>query len=449
MSSWKGSPMRTSILTLCLVATLIVPIWAAEDFTGTKQVRLSHGDIGSPKAKTVVITDKAKIEKLVATIKLEEKVPCACDHIDHAVFVKEKGEITVSLCDHCFDIGKATYRMPPEFYKLYTSYWQEASAAQPAKPKKARAAFILGADISWVQQQEEEGTQFSDQGVQKDIFAILKDHKFNWIRLRIFNNPKAEKGYSRRGYCDLEHTLHMAKRIKAAGMGFLLDFHYSDTWADPRHQVKPSAWKDLHGNELEKAVQDYTKDVVAVLKRQGTSPDMVQIGNEISNGFLWPDAQVWKSGDWDAFCGLIKAGIAGAKLAEPSVKIMLHLACGGQNAQSRAFMDKVVAKGVEFDILGQSYYPRWHGTLDELKANLTDLAARYQQDIILVEYAAPHLKEINDIVHRLPNGKGLGTFYWEPTKGGPGGAGMFERNGNTKPEIDVYPELVRKYENSR
>ena len=256
----------------------------------------------------------------------------------------------------------------------------------------AQAAFFLGADISWVQQQEDEGTHFSDHGVRQDIFTILKANKFNSIRLRIFNNPNAEKGYSRKGYCDLGHTLQMAKRIKAAGIGFLLDFHYSDTWADPQHQIKPSAWKDLHGKELENAVHDYTKELLAKMKKQGTPPAMVQIGNEISSGFLWPDGQVWKTKNWGTFCGLIKAGIAGAKEADPSVKIMLHLACGGQNAQSRLFLDNVLAQGVDFDIIGESYYPRWHGTLDELKANLADLAGRYKEDIIVAEYAAPHLR---------------------------------------------------------
>ncbi len=309
----------------------------------------------------------------------------------------------------------------------------------------AQAAFFLGADISWVQQQEDEGTHFSDHGVRQDIFTILKANKFNSIRLRIFNNPNAEKGYSRKGYCDLGHTLQMAKRIKAAGIGFLLDFHYSDTWADPQHQIKPSAWKDLHGKELENAVHDYTKEVLAKMKKQGTPPAMVQIGNEISSGFLWPDGQVWKTKNWGTFCGLIKAGIAGAKEADPSVKIMLHLACGGQNAQSRLFLDNVLAQGVDFDIIGESYYPRWHGTLDELKANLADLAGRYKEDIIVAEYAAPHLKEINDIVHGIAGGKGLGTFYWEPTRGGPGGPGIFERSGKTKPEIEVYPELAKRY----
>ncbi len=323
-------------------------------------------------------------------------------------------------------------------------------------PETDSKPFIIGADISWVQQQEDEGLRFSDRGSQKDIFAILKEYRFNWIRLRVFNNPRTENGYSKNGYCDLNHTLQMAKRIKAAGMGFLLDFHYSDTWADPSHQFKPAVWKDLHGADLEKAVHDYTRDVVAALKKQGTSPDMVQIGNEISNGFLWPDGNVWKSGKWEVFCGLIKAGIAGAREADPSVKTMIHLAWGGQNAQSRAFLDKAFAQGVTFDIIGQSYYPKWHGTLANLKANLTDLVGRYKQDIIVVEYAAPYLKdindiehelkEINDIVHGLPNGKGFGTFFWEPTKCGPDGAGLFEWNGKAKPEIDVYSEISRKHE---
>jgi len=180
---------------------------------------------------------------------------------------------------------------------------------KPTAPAHASRPFIIGADISWVQQQEDEGRRFSDHGVQKDIFVLLKEHGFNWIRLRVFYDPKTQRGYSSRGYCDLPHTLQMAKRIKAAGMGFLLDFHYSDTWADPGKQFKPAAWADLHGSELEKAVYDHTRQVVSELKKQGTLPDMVQVGNEISNGMLWPDGQVWKSGRWDIFCGLIKAGI--------------------------------------------------------------------------------------------------------------------------------------------
>ncbi len=318
-----------------------------------------------------------------------------------------------------------------------------ATICDPCYADEGTPPFIIGADISWVQQQEDEGVRFSDQGTEKDILDILKAHGFNWVRLRVFHTPKAEKGYSAKGYCDLPHTLVMAKRVKAAGMGFLLDFHYSDTWADPGHQVKPAAWTDLHGKDLEQAVHDHTREVVSALKKQGTLPDIVQIGNEISNGMLWPDGKMWESGDWDTFCGLVKAGIAGVNDVDKSVKIMIHLAWGGQNAKSRAFLDRLFAQSVDFDILGQSYYPRWHGTLEELKSNLTDLAGRYKQDIMVVEYTVPNVRKMNDIVRELPDGKGLGTFIWEPTKWR--GGALFDPQGRTKAAIDAYPEMAKEY----
>jgi arabinogalactan endo-1,4-beta-galactosidase len=122
---------------------------------------------------------------------------------------------------------------------------------------------------------------------------------------------------------------------------------------------------------------------------------------------------------------------------------MIHLAWGGQNTQSRAFLDKALVQGVEFEIIGQSYYPKWHGTLADLKANLTDLAGRYKQDIILVEYSVPNVRPINDIVRGLPNGKGLGTFIWEPT--GWEGPALFDDKGETKPEIDTYLKMAQDY----
>jgi arabinogalactan endo-1,4-beta-galactosidase len=315
-------------------------------------------------------------------------------------------------------------------------------AAQPS-PRASARSFLIGADISWVQQQEDEGTQFSDMGGKKEILAILKDRGFNGIRLRIFHDPKAPRGYSRKGYCDLDHTLAMARRVHSAGLSLLLDFHYSDNWADPGKQNKPAAWSDLHGADLEKAVHEHTRGAVSALKKQGTAPEMVQIGNEISNGLLWPDGKVWESRRWDVFGGLVKAGIAGAKEAEPALKIMLHLASGGQNAQSRSFLDSVLSQGVEFDVIGQSYYPRWHGTLEDLKANLTDLASRYPHDIIVVEYSVPNVRQINDIVQELPNGKGLGTFIWEPTKWA--GPALFDPRGTTKPTIDEFRALAEEY----
>jgi arabinogalactan endo-1,4-beta-galactosidase len=394
--------------------------------------------------------EKGKVKEAIETLSsfgvgrpvvIEEMFPLNCPLPEFEQFLDESKRVASGWMGFYWGKTPEQYRKSGTAQDAIVLGWLELF--QRHAPSVARHSFILGADISWVQEQEDEGVRFSDRGKEQDILAILKAHGFNWIRLRVFHDPKAEKGYSKKGYCDLDHTLVMAKRIKAAGMRFLLDFHYSDTWADPGHQITPAAWTDLHGADLEKVVHHHTRDVVAALKKQGTPPDMVQIGNEISNGFLWPDGNVWKSGKWDVFCDLLKAGIAGASEADPSEKIMLHLAWGGQNAQSRSFLDKALAQGVEFDIIGQSYYPKWHGTLDDLRANLTDLAARYKQDIIIVEYSVPNVRQINDIVHGLPSGKGLGTFIWEPTKWE--GPALFDVKGSTKPKIGEYPKMAEEY----
>ena len=313
-----------------------------------------------------------------------------------------------------------------------------AGDAAKVRPHRESVDFIIGADISWVQQQEERGVRFSDNGIEKDVLEILKEHGFNWIRLRIFNDPKSPKGYSAEGHCDLDHTIKLARRIKAAGMKFLLDFHYSDTWADPGHQNKPQGWRDMDFDALTRALHDYTKQVVTELKKRRVSPEMVQIGNEISNGFLWPDG---KLSDMDKFTTLIKAGITAVRAGDPSAKIMLHVAWGGQNEKSRWFMDNMLARGVEFDILGQSYYPKWHGTVEDLRKNLNDLAGRYKQPIIVVEYSQ-HKRQINDVVRNLPNGKGLGSFIWEPTKWG---EAFFDKKGASLGLIDLYAQMAEDY----
>jgi arabinogalactan endo-1,4-beta-galactosidase len=313
------------------------------------------------------------------------------------------------------------------------------SARAPHAPHKKKLGKILGADISFLPQLEARGMKFSDKGVQKDAIQILKDHQFNYIRLRIFNDPAADSGYSPgKGFCDLEHTEAMAKRVKAAGMKLLLDFHYSDTWADPGKQFKPAAWKAYDFEQLTQAIREYTRNVLTALKNQGTLPDMVQIGNEINHGILWPDGSTKNP---DTLAAFLKAGIAGVNDVDPSINIMLHIACGGQNDQSRYFLDNMLARHVDFDVIGESYYPQWHGTLDQLKSNLTDLAARYKQDVVVAEYTE-HKREVNDIEFNLPDGKGKGTFIWEPLNTW---EFFVDKDGKTNDLIDIYPEVAKKY----
>jgi arabinogalactan endo-1,4-beta-galactosidase len=306
-------------------------------------------------------------------------------------------------------------------------------------PKKVTGK-ILGADISFLPQLESRGMKFYDKGVQGDAMDIMKAHGFNYIRLRVFVDPAQPKGYSpTKGFCDLEHTKQMAKRIKAAGMKFLLDFHYSDYWADPQQQNKPAAWVGQDFSTLKKSLYNYTVDVMQQLKDQGTTPDMVQVGNEINHGMVWPDGAI---NNLDSLAQLIYEGVKGVKIVSPNAAIMLHIALGGQNAEARFFLDNMRARNVPFDVIGLSYYPKWHGTPADLKYNMADLAKRYPQQVMVAEYS--QLKPgVNDIAFNVPDGKAVGSFIWEPISTW---EGIFDRDGKANDYMDVvYPEIAGKY----
>ena len=300
---------------------------------------------------------------------------------------------------------------------------------------------IIGADISWVPQEEARGKKYSDKGEEKDILEIMSDYGFNWIRLRLFVDPTAENGYSKDGWCGLESTLEFARRIKAAGMKFLLDFHYSDTWADPAKQYKPASWARDSGSGLEGRIYTYSKETVERFIAEGVAPDMVQVGNEINHGMVWPQGRIGES--WIPFLVMLRCASAGVRAADPDIKIMLHIACGGQNEESVQFFDKALSRDVKFDVIGESYYPEWHGTLDDLKNNLTDLAERYGKPIVVVEYQE-HRKEVNEIVAGLPGNLGLGTFIWEATS--PRWGDLFDADGSTNANMALYPDIVKLYE---
>jgi beta-galactosidase len=230
----------------------------------------------------------------------------------------------------------------------------------------------------------------------------------------------------------------MAKRIKEAGMKLLLDFHYSDYWADPQQQNKPRSWANLDFNTLKDSLKAYTTRVLLALKKQGTMPAMVQIGNEINHGMLWPDGHISHP---DQLASLLKAGIEGVEAADPKLPVMMHLALGGQNEEAVFWLNNMIARGVRFDIIGLSWYPRWHGTLDDLKSNLLDLRKRYNKPLNVVEYS-DFKREVHDIIFSLPDGMGKGACIWEPLGWN---SGLFDRNGVTTPLLKVYDELKVKY----
>ncbi|HEX6915988.1 MAG TPA: glycosyl hydrolase 53 family protein, partial [Chitinophagaceae bacterium] len=310
-------------------------------------------------------------------------------------------------------------------------------AAPDTKAKKTDR--MIGADISFLPELEARGIKFSDKGVQKDAIRILKDHGFNYIRLRIFNNPATDSGYSPgKGFCDLEHTKQMAKRIKDAGLKLLLDFHYSDYWADPGKQYTPVAWKGLPFALVRDSLAQFTKKVISALKAQGTTPDMVQIGNEINHGIVWPYGHV---NNPDQLAQLIIAGTEAALSVDSSIVMMLHVALGGQHDESVWFINNMIARGVTFDVIGQSYYPKWHGTTDDLRNNLTALVKQYNKDVVVVEYSQLK-KEVHEITFGLPGDRGRGTFIWEPLNTW---EKIFDENGAANERILVYDELSRRF----
>ena len=302
---------------------------------------------------------------------------------------------------------------------------------------------MIGADISFLPQLEARGIKFSENGVEGDPMAIMKGHGFNWIRLRLFNNPENEQGYAPgEGWCDLGNTLLMAKRIKENGMQFLLDFHYSDTWADPGKQFKPKSWEGLEFNALRDALEQYTQRVVAALAEQGTPPDMVQIGNEINHGMVWPDGHIWHPGQ---LAELFKAGVAGVMAVDSSIQIMAHLALGGQHDETVFWLDQMLSRGVEFDVLGLSFYPRWHGELADLKNNITKLIDLYPFPINIVEYS--HLKqETNDLAFSEFKERVNGTFIWEPLSTW---ESIFTWEGQSKENILIYDQFAKANQNTR
>ena len=249
--------------------------------------------------------------------------------------------------------------------------------------------FIRGVDISTHNLQlEREGKSkaviYHEQGRAKDLFSILKNHNVDWVRIRLFHSPQSDSYGTQ---MDLTYVTELAKKVKAKGFKFLLDIHYSDSWADPGQQTIPKAWRGMNHKQLVSAVDDYTFKLIRHLRLNKVLPDMVQIGNETTGGMLWPVGKIGE-GNWREYTELVKSAIKGLKRAygnQKLLEIMIHIDRGGDKATTKWFFDNLIDQGVEFDIIGQSFYPEWHGSLDDLSENLKFMSENYKQDIVLVE----------------------------------------------------------------
>lgn len=350
--------------------------------------------------------------------------------------------------------------------------------------------FIKGADVSIMPELERNGTKFYDNGIEQDGLTILKNHGVNWIRVRIWNNPYVvgPEGVGG-GNTDEAKAIEMAKRAKALGMKVLVDFHYSDFWVDPGQQKKPDVWKNDSGDKLVDDVYAYTAKVMQDFNAQGVTPDMVQVGNELNNGMLWPEAQLTEDNPngYKFLAKLLNAGLQAVhdNDKDNKVKTMIHLAGVDVNLYHTFFDNLIVKNKVnDFDIIGMSFYPFWHGTMDDLKNTMNDVSAKYNKDVIAVETAfgytledadfeknnfgtneekvsgykatvqgqATGLRDVMATVASVNDNRGLGIFYWAPDwvinekvgwKSNGGGNGwdnltLFDTKGNALESMDTF-----------
>lgn len=320
-------------------------------------------------------------------------------------------------------------------------------------PVKRHMKFVKGMDLSTLLELERCGAKYYDNGEERDLLAIMKSYDVDTIRIRLWNDPWSETGESYgAGENDLKTSLEIAKRVTAAGFGVLLNFHYSDFWADPGKQIKPKAWADYGVKELEQAVYDYTLESMQTFLDAGVNITMVQVGNELSNGLLWPEGKV---PNYDNIATFVNAGIRAVRKADVAIPVMIHLDNGGNNALYREWFDNFTKRGEDFEIIGLSYYPFWHGSLQMLNDNMNDIAERYGKDLVIAEVSMGYTMEdyknyeklsdeerkgyatrpalvekieypmtkqgqydfMEDFLNRISHikgGKGKGFFYWEP-----------------------------------
>lgn len=320
-------------------------------------------------------------------------------------------------------------------------------------PAKRHMKFVKGMDLSTLLELERCGAKYYDNGEERDLLAIMKSYDVDTIRIRLWNDPWSETGESYgAGENDLKTSLEIAKRVTAAGFGVLLNFHYSDFWADPGKQIKPKAWADYGVKELEQAVYDYTLESMRTFLDAGVNITMVQVGNELSNGLLWPEGKV---PNYDNIATFVNAGIRAVRKADAAIPVMIHLDNGGNNALYREWFDNFTKRGEDFEIIGLSYYPFWHGSLQMLNDNMNDIAERYGKDLVIAEVSMGYTMEdyknyeklsdegrkgyatrpalvekieypmtkqgqydfMEDFLNRISHikgGKGKGFFYWEP-----------------------------------
>jgi arabinogalactan endo-1,4-beta-galactosidase len=288
----------------------------------------------------------------------------------------------------------------------------------PKPDNKPINTFAKGADISWVTEMEKSNVKFySATGKQTECIALMKELGMNSIRLRVWVNPAT-------GWCNQSDLLVKAIRAKNLGMRIMVDFHYSDVWADPANQTKPVAWENLSFNDLKAAVTSHTTEVLTLLSNNSITPEWVQVGNETSNGMLWDDGKATLS--MANYAALTNAGYDAVKAVFPTAKVIVHINNGFDNGLFRWIFDGLKTNNAKYDVIGMSLYPtvdNWQTLNNQCITNINDMISRYGTEVMICEVGMPWDEAetsylfLNDLITRtkaIANNKCLGVFYWEP-----------------------------------
>ncbi len=316
-------------------------------------------------------------------------------------------------------------------------------------PPPATDSFAKGADISWLTQMEASGKKFYNAaGTEMECMALLKSLGMNTIRLRVWVNPADN-------WNNTADVLIKAKRASALGMRIMIDFHYSDTWADPSKQTKPAAWTNMSFADLKTAVATHTSNVLSTLKTNGVTPEWVQVGNETSNGMLWEDGKA--SVNMKNYADLTNAGYDAVKAVFPTAKVIVHLNNGQDNSLYRWIFDGLKSNGGKWDVIGMSVYPAWFTPANDwatgntqVLTNMNDMVARYGTEVMIVEcgmsWDSPGASKsfLTDLIAKtrsVTGKKGLGVLYWEPEAYGQWQKytlGAFDNSGKPTVALDAF-----------
>lgn len=285
------------------------------------------------------------------------------------------------------------------------------------------AISVKGADVSWVPAMEYSGgVWYNKAGVKTDILKILRDdYGMNTVRLRVFVNPSGDVG---NGWCDKANTVKMAKRAKALGLNVIVDFHYSDSWADPGKQTLPAAWSSYNLDQLYTAVYGFTKDVMSALVSAGVTPTYAQIGNETNNGMLWPYGKASTSATtMKQYAGFVTSGYNAVKAVSGGTKVIVHLANGDQTSLYTWNIGGLVSNGAKFDVVGMSLYPtagNYASLLSSCDITMNTVKSKYGKSVMIMECgmeyndAATCKTFLQKLVSHVGSLGGLGVLYWEP-----------------------------------